>query len=44
MLVCNEAYYFRFNFIGKKLHRRLEQLGGHPLLVPAYGDDQHELG
>ncbi|GAB1286053.1 NADPH-dependent diflavin oxidoreductase 1 [Apodemus speciosus] len=34
----------RFNFVAKKLHRRLLQLGGNALLPPCLGDDQHELG
>ncbi|KAM9207596.1 NADPH-dependent diflavin oxidoreductase 1 isoform 4-T4 [Dugong dugon] len=34
----------RFNFVAKKLHRRLLQLGGCALLPACLGDDQHELG
>lgn len=34
----------RFNFVAKKLHRRLLQLGGAALLPMCLGDDQHELG
>ena len=34
----------RFNFVAKKIHRRLLQLGATPLLSPVYGDDQHDLG
>lgn len=34
----------RFNFVAKKLHKRLLQLGGNPLLPVALGDDQHDLG
>lgn len=34
----------RFNFVAKKLHRRLLQLGGAALLPVCLGDDQHELG
>ncbi|KFZ58594.1 NADPH-dependent diflavin oxidoreductase 1, partial [Antrostomus carolinensis] len=34
----------RFNFVAKKLHKRVLQLGGHPLLPVALGDDQHDLG
>lgn len=30
--------------MGKKLHRRLVQLGGNPLLPLALADDQHDLG
>lgn len=34
----------RFNFVAKKLHRRLLQLGASALLPVCLGDDQHELG
>ena len=34
----------RFNYVAKKLYRRLVQLGGTPLLPLSLGDDQHELG
>ena len=34
----------RFNFVAKKLHRRLEQLGAVPLRGVGLSDDQHELG
>lgn len=34
----------RFNFVAKKLYRRLRQLGGAALLPVCLGDDQHELG
>lgn len=34
----------RFNFIAKKLYKRVLQLGGNPLLPVALGDDQHDLG
>lgn len=34
----------RFNFVAKKLYRRLLQLGGSALLPLCLGDDQHELG
>lgn len=36
--------YRRYNFVGKKLHRRLVQLGGEALLPLALADDQHDLG
>lgn len=34
----------RFNYVAKKLYRRLVQLGGTPLLPLSLGDDQHDLG
>ena len=36
--------FYRFNFVAKKLHRRLQQLGANIYLLPVYGDDQHDLG
>lgn len=35
---------FRFNFVAKKLHKRLIQLGANPLLPVGLGDEQHDLG
>ena len=34
----------RFNYVGKKLMRRMEQLGAVPLVPRGDGDDQHPLG
>ena len=34
----------RFNFIAKKLYKRLIQLGGTSLLSLGLADDQHDLG
>ena len=34
----------RFNFVAKKLHKRLEQLGAQALVKPGLSDDQHDLG
>nr|KAF6280318.1 NADPH dependent diflavin oxidoreductase 1 [Pipistrellus kuhlii] len=39
-----DSSYAKFNFVAKKLHRRLLQLGGTALLPVCLGDDQHELG
>lgn len=39
-----DSSYIKFNFVAKKLYRRLLQLGGSPILPPVYGDDQHDLG
>uniref|UniRef100_A0A8D2DII6 NADPH-dependent diflavin oxidoreductase 1 n=1 Tax=Sciurus vulgaris TaxID=55149 RepID=A0A8D2DII6_SCIVU len=39
-----DSAYAKFNFVAKKLHRRLLQLGGSALLPMCLGDDQHELG
>ena len=34
----------RYNYVAKKLHRRLLQLGGTAILPLSLGDDQHALG
>ncbi|KAJ2846918.1 NAPDH-dependent diflavin reductase [Coemansia brasiliensis] len=39
-----DSSYAKFNFAAKRLFRRLEQLGAHPLLERGDGDDQHYLG
>ncbi|XP_071309906.1 NADPH-dependent diflavin oxidoreductase 1 isoform X2 [Agelaius tricolor] len=44
VLGLGDSSYPKFNFIAKKLHKRLLQLGGNPLLPVALGDDQHDLG
>ncbi|KAM9207594.1 NADPH-dependent diflavin oxidoreductase 1 isoform 2-T2 [Dugong dugon] len=44
VLGLGDSSYTKFNFVAKKLHRRLLQLGGCALLPACLGDDQHELG
>ncbi|XP_054249288.1 NADPH-dependent diflavin oxidoreductase 1 isoform X3 [Indicator indicator] len=44
VLGLGDSSYPKFNFVAKKLHKRLLQLGGSPLLPVALGDDQHDLG
>lgn len=44
VLGLGDSAYTKFNFVAKKLHRRLLQLGGSALLPVCLGDDQHELG
>ncbi|NXH87138.1 NDOR1 oxidoreductase, partial [Edolisoma coerulescens] len=44
VLGLGDSSYPKFNFVAKKLHKRLLQLGGNPLLPAALGDDQHDLG
>lgn len=34
----------RFNFVAKKLYKRLLQLGANALLPVGLADDQHDLG
>ncbi|MFT7817556.1 NADPH-dependent diflavin oxidoreductase 1 isoform X2 [Arapaima gigas] len=38
------AFSRRFNFVAKKLHKRLLQLGASALLPVGLADDQHDLG
>ncbi|XP_008052870.2 NADPH-dependent diflavin oxidoreductase 1, partial [Carlito syrichta] len=44
VLGLGDSSYAKFNFVAKKLHRRLLQLGAGALLPVCLGDDQHELG
>ncbi|XP_063792224.1 NADPH-dependent diflavin oxidoreductase 1 isoform X2 [Pseudophryne corroboree] len=44
VLGLGDSSYTKFNFIAKKLHKRFLQLGASPVLSPALGDDQHDLG
>nr|CAB3264242.1 NADPH-dependent diflavin oxidoreductase 1 [Phallusia mammillata] len=44
VLGLGDSSYAKFNFIAKKLHRRLEMLGGRPLVEVGLADDQHEWG
>ncbi|XP_061459687.1 NADPH-dependent diflavin oxidoreductase 1 isoform X2 [Rhineura floridana] len=44
VLGLGDSSYPKFNFVAKKLHKRLLQLGGSPIVPAALGDDQHDLG
>ena len=48
LLICNTSlaspHPYRYNFVAKKLYRRLLQLGASPFVPLALGDDQHDLG
>lgn len=44
VLGLGDSSYARFNYAAKKLHRRLLQLGGQPLLNIGLADEQHDLG
>ncbi|XP_044295984.1 NADPH-dependent diflavin oxidoreductase 1 isoform X2 [Varanus komodoensis] len=44
VLGLGDSSYPKFNFVAKKLHKRLLQLGGSPIVPVALGDDQHDLG
>lgn len=39
-----DSSYPKFNFVAKKLYKRLQQLGATPLVPLALADDQHQLG
>ncbi|KAJ8263353.1 hypothetical protein COCON_G00158100 [Conger conger] len=44
VLGLGDSSYPKFNFIAKKLQKRLEQLGASTLLPLGLADDQHDLG
>ncbi|XP_043243953.1 NADPH-dependent diflavin oxidoreductase 1-like [Amphibalanus amphitrite] len=44
VIALGDSSYAKFNYVGKRLQKRLLQLGAAPLQPPALGDDQHDLG
>lgn len=44
ILGLGDSSYPKFNFVAKKLHKRLVQLGASVLLPVGLADDQHDLG
>ncbi|KAK6621939.1 hypothetical protein RUM44_001746 [Polyplax serrata] len=44
VLGLGDSSYVKFNFVAKRLARRLSNLGGTPLLDTGLADDQHDLG
>ncbi|XP_035292077.1 NADPH-dependent diflavin oxidoreductase 1 isoform X1 [Anguilla anguilla] len=44
VLGLGDSSYPKFNFVAKKLHKRLVQLGASTLLPLGLADDQHDLG
>ncbi|XP_053619862.1 NADPH-dependent diflavin oxidoreductase 1 isoform X2 [Plodia interpunctella] len=44
VLGLGDSTYAKFNFVGKKLHKRLIQLGATPLIDIGLCDYQHDLG
>ncbi|TKS84077.1 NADPH-dependent diflavin oxidoreductase 1 [Collichthys lucidus] len=44
ILGLGDSSYPKFNFVAKKLHKRLLQLGASVLLPVGLADDQHDLG
>ena len=39
-----DSSYQKFNFVAKRLHKRLIQLGANPVISVGLCDDQHDLG
>ncbi|XP_060075964.1 NADPH-dependent diflavin oxidoreductase 1-like [Ylistrum balloti] len=44
VLGLGDSSYQKFNVIGKKLFKRIQQLGGQSLVPVGLADDQHDLG
>ncbi|XP_076454641.1 NADPH-dependent diflavin oxidoreductase 1-like [Babylonia areolata] len=44
VLGLGDSSYQKFNFVAKKLHKRLEQLGGRAVMKAGLSDEQHDLG
>ena len=44
VLGLGDSNYKKFNFIGKVLHRRLEQLGCECIFDPGWADESHQKG
>ncbi|PVD21503.1 hypothetical protein C0Q70_17301 [Pomacea canaliculata] len=44
VLGLGDSSYPKFNFVSKKLHKRLEQIGAHALVNVGLADEQHDLG
>lgn len=44
VLGLGDSSYVKFNFVAKRLTRRLSILGGVPVIDTGYADDQHDLG
>lgn len=44
VLGLGDSSYEKFNFVAKRLNKRLQQLGAHILLPVGLCDDQHDLG
>lgn len=44
VLGLGDSSYAKFNFVAKRLHKRLAQLGGKEMVSAGLADDQHDLG
>lgn len=44
MFGLGDSSYEKFNYVAKRLHKRILQLGAQAMLPLGLGDDQHDLG
>lgn len=44
MFALGDSSYGKYNWVGKKLSRRLDALGAHAVVERGEGDDQNEWG
>lgn len=44
VLGMGDSSYSQFNFVAKRLNKRLQQLGGNPIIPVGLCDDQHDMG
>ena len=44
VLGLGDSSYQKYNFVGKRLYKRLLQLGGNAIVPLGLGDEQHDLG
>lgn len=44
VLGIGDSSYAQFNFVAKRLNKRLQQLGGRPIIPVGLCDEQHDLG
>ena len=44
VLGLGDSSYQKYNFVGKRLYKRLRQLGGNDIVPLGLGDEQHDLG
>lgn len=44
VLGLGDSSYGKFNYVAKRLNKRLQQLGGTAIIPVGLGDDQHDMG
>lgn len=44
VLGLGDSSYNKYNYVAKRLNKRLQQLGATPIIPIGLGDDQHDLG